>query len=340
MVDKRGTIRSYPSRQFSKKSLETLDKRIDELEDNKADLVNGKVPESQLPSYVDDVINGYLHDGKFYEEDTYQTEITAEEGKIYVDLATNLTYRWSGLAYIQVGGVTVEANPTLVGTEPELTGLQIGNAKYKIKTVEANPTLLGTEDYLTGLQVGDTKYKVPQDVIVIDVVSALVTSIDSETLAKLKANPEKFIFKTFTGAEQLEDGSNVYCYFTKTGASNYSPYVYRSLALTSLSGGRFMCEIVVNSGTGELTKSDVSLGVAFKSKAASNWVSDSTITGFDYKCVLSCEGITEDSVVYVKFGDTEAASGNYSSIVETGTNKVTIWSKVNTSITIPLIKEI
>ena len=34
---------------------------------------NGKVPSSQLPSYVDDVIEGYYKeaDGKFYKESTY-----------------------------------------------------------------------------------------------------------------------------------------------------------------------------------------------------------------------------------------------------------------------------
>ena len=63
---------------------------------------NGKVPAAQLPSYVDDVINGYLHDGKFYEDDQYTTEIAGEDGKIYVDLATNKTYRWSGLAFVEI----------------------------------------------------------------------------------------------------------------------------------------------------------------------------------------------------------------------------------------------
>ena len=63
---------------------------------------NGKVPAAQLPSYVDDVVNGYLHDGKFYADDQYTTEITGEDGKIYVDLATNKTYRWSGLAFVEI----------------------------------------------------------------------------------------------------------------------------------------------------------------------------------------------------------------------------------------------
>lgn len=62
---------------------------------------DGKVPSSQLPSYVDDVLEGYLNatDGKFYKENSYTTEIPAEAGKIYVDLATEKTYRWGGSAY-------------------------------------------------------------------------------------------------------------------------------------------------------------------------------------------------------------------------------------------------
>lgn len=63
--------------------------------DNFARLVDGKVPASQLPSYVDDVLE---YDSKS------AFPATGEEGKIYVDKSTNLTYRWSGSTYIQVGG--------------------------------------------------------------------------------------------------------------------------------------------------------------------------------------------------------------------------------------------
>ena len=64
----------------------------------------GKVPAAQLPSYVDDVIEGYLNGGKFYEEEGHTTEITAESGKIYVDLTggANKTYRWSGTTYVEI----------------------------------------------------------------------------------------------------------------------------------------------------------------------------------------------------------------------------------------------
>ena len=60
---------------------------------------NGKVPSSQLPSYVDDVIEGYLSGGKFYKESAHTTEISGESGKIYIDLHTGKTYRWSGSTF-------------------------------------------------------------------------------------------------------------------------------------------------------------------------------------------------------------------------------------------------
>ena len=65
---------------------------------------DGKVPASQLPSFVDDVLEGYLNtaDGKFYEESTYTTEITAAGGKIYTDLSNNKTYRWGGSVYTEI----------------------------------------------------------------------------------------------------------------------------------------------------------------------------------------------------------------------------------------------
>ena len=70
---------------------------------------NGKVPASQLPSYVDDVVEGYYKeaDGKFYEEDTYETEITGEAGKIYISVDTSIQYRWTGSAFSALGGALV-----------------------------------------------------------------------------------------------------------------------------------------------------------------------------------------------------------------------------------------
>lgn len=63
----------------------------------------GKVPASQLPSYVDDVVDGYYHEGRFYADDQYHTDIPGESGKVYIDVSTNITYRWSGSVFAPIG---------------------------------------------------------------------------------------------------------------------------------------------------------------------------------------------------------------------------------------------
>lgn len=62
----------------------------------------GKVPAAQLPSYVDDVVEGYLYNGKLYKEEAHITEIAGETGKIYIDLTASKTYRWSGTGYAPI----------------------------------------------------------------------------------------------------------------------------------------------------------------------------------------------------------------------------------------------
>lgn len=54
---------------------------------------DSKIPSSQLPSYVDDVLE-YNTLSSFPQ--------TGESGKIYVSLDTNLTYRWSGTTYTEI----------------------------------------------------------------------------------------------------------------------------------------------------------------------------------------------------------------------------------------------
>lgn len=63
---------------------------------------NGKVPSSQLPSYVDDVIEGYYYSSNFYTDSAHTIKVTGETGKIYIDLSTNKTYRWSGSAFVVI----------------------------------------------------------------------------------------------------------------------------------------------------------------------------------------------------------------------------------------------
>lgn len=63
---------------------------------------NGRIPSSQIPSAVDEIIEGYLYNGVFYEDSSHTEALTGETGKIYVDLSTNKTYRWSGSLYVEI----------------------------------------------------------------------------------------------------------------------------------------------------------------------------------------------------------------------------------------------
>ena len=54
---------------------------------------DGRVPSSQLPSYVDDVLE-FTNRAAFPQ--------TGEDGKIYIAEDTNKQYRWSGTAYVEI----------------------------------------------------------------------------------------------------------------------------------------------------------------------------------------------------------------------------------------------
>ena len=127
----------------------------------------GKVPSSQLPSYVDDVIEGYYHNNKFYttytpgeeeQEGTYSDEITPEQGKIYVDIPTNQSYRWSGSTYIVISSqyVLPTASASTLGGIKVGDGLSIDN--NGVLSAEGQEVEIGTD-----APVNDVKLFVDED---------------------------------------------------------------------------------------------------------------------------------------------------------------------------------
>lgn len=103
-----------------------------------------KVPSSQLPSYVDDVIEAYIRDGATALSSTWLsltdggTALTPEKGKIYLIMTTgsyqNKQYRWGGSVYVL-------CNPSDVNSVNGFTGVVV----LKELTIQKN-----------GVQVGDT----------------------------------------------------------------------------------------------------------------------------------------------------------------------------------------
>jgi hypothetical protein len=103
----------------SKKKLEELEAKIDAKANVDALLEGGKIKPSLLPSYVDDVVEGYLNNNKFYKTRTgvegsytYDNQIESEEGKIYVDLATNIQYRFSGTIFSNISSGVIDDTAT------------------------------------------------------------------------------------------------------------------------------------------------------------------------------------------------------------------------------------
>jgi len=96
----------------------------------KADLVGGLVPASQLPSYVDDII----------EVANYAAlPTTGEVGKIYITLDNNKIFRWSGSVYIEIAANTAVWG-AITGTLSSQTDLQTALDTKALKTITITPS--------------------------------------------------------------------------------------------------------------------------------------------------------------------------------------------------------
>jgi len=117
----------------------------------KADLVNGLVPSSQLPSYIDDVL-------------TYATfedlPAIGESGKIYIIANTNLTYRWSGSAYVEISKSLAlgETSSTAFRGDWGLEAYNLRHSHSNKSTLDAINQGLATTDSPTfgGLRINST----------------------------------------------------------------------------------------------------------------------------------------------------------------------------------------
>lgn len=132
--------------------------------DHKADLVDGKVPAAQLPSFVDDVLE--------YDSILYFPE-TGESGKIYIAKNTNKTYRWGGSSYAEISeslalgetSDTAYAGNKGKANAEAIASLQtaVGNRYTKAETdaqistqIDAAKAVSGTVTLLSGSWSGST----------------------------------------------------------------------------------------------------------------------------------------------------------------------------------------
>lgn len=98
---------------------------------------NGLVPSTQLPSYVDDVLE-YANLSSF--------PTTGTSGKIYVALDTNKTYRWGGSAYVEISQSTIHKYSTTITGTGSKTDFVITHS-------------LGTRDVVVNMYENTTPYQ-------------------------------------------------------------------------------------------------------------------------------------------------------------------------------------
>lgn len=115
---------------------------------------DGLVPASYLPSYVDDTIEGYFYNNKFYTTFSHTQEIEGEVGKIYVDLSTNKTFRWSETTFVEISkslAIGTTAGTAYDGASGAKNASDIATLKTSVagKVDKVDGKGLSTNDYTT-----------------------------------------------------------------------------------------------------------------------------------------------------------------------------------------------
>jgi hypothetical protein len=204
---------------------------------------SGLVPSTQLPSYVDDVLE-YAN--------LAALPATGTTGKIYVTLDTNKIYRWSGSAYIEVSPTVGTIWGGITGTLSNQTDLQSAlDAKQNTLTLTTTgtsgaATLVGSTLNIPSYQGGVTSFNTRTGAITLsstDVTTALTFTPYNAT------NPSAFIALTALSAGTGISYNNTTGVITNT-ITQYTDALARaaiSLTTTGTSGAA-----TYNSTTGVL----------------------------------------------------------------------------------------
>ena len=175
---------------------------------------NGIIPSSQLPSYVDDVIEGYFYNSKFHKDSAHTQVITGETGKIYVDLSSSKTYRWAGTAYavisetLALGETSSTAYPgnkgaansaAIVTINEKLATIEDGANKYThpsthpASIIEQNTS----NRFVTDAQIATWNGKA-STAVATSSANGLMSSGDKAKLDGIAANANNYSHPTYT----------------------------------------------------------------------------------------------------------------------------------------------
>lgn len=190
----------------------------------KADLVDGKIPTSQLPSYVDDVLE-YANLAAF--------PSTGETGKIYVALDTNLTYRWSGTAYVEI-------SKSLALGETSATAYRGDRGKTAYDHSQATGNAHGT----TASQIPNT----PAGTIAATTVQGAINELDGD-VAQVRADLNTNIAELDTKIGKTEDTNSFVA--NVTSGIDYKGYItggiYQQINVDIPANTDFYIEITTDS---------------------------------------------------------------------------------------------
>lgn len=152
---------------------------------------NGKVPSSQLPSYVDDVL-------EYDKQSSFPT--TGETGKIYIAQDTNKTYRWSGTAYVEIS-----ASIALGETSSTAYRGDRGKTAYDHASAKGNAFSEGLYKITTNAQGHVTAATA---VVKADITALGIPGSDTNTHRPIQVNGTQILGDNTT-ALNLKAGSNV-----------------------------------------------------------------------------------------------------------------------------------
>ena len=189
---------------------------------------NGKVPSTQLPSYVDDV-SEYASQSNF--------PATGEAGKIYVASDTNKTYRWSGTAYVEISA--------------SLALGETSSTAYAGSKGKANADNIATlQGYFTN-GVAKSATKATQDGNGKNIADTYATKDDLGDLEDtMQTNAETYTDDCISTLESVYLPAN---YAAKTHTHNYAGSSSAGGAATSANKVNKSLIIKLNSGTTEGT---------------------------------------------------------------------------------------
>lgn len=117
-------------------SLEGIDTKLGELNINKADLINGKIPIDQIPLFMNDFQEGYYKtlDNLMYKDSGYTILLDKLTDVLYLDLNTKNQYRYTGTIYEYVG-TGAEATPSSNGLMSAFDKKKLDKKPYTFNTV-------------------------------------------------------------------------------------------------------------------------------------------------------------------------------------------------------------